>query len=60
MLNKHKDKPLVWAIFPKTKTKIHARLIEQLPDGKYVLYCPVHNNLFEADEIKEIAKEERW
>lgn len=60
MLNKFKDRPLVWAVFPETKTKSHARLVETKPDGEHVLYCPVHDKLFTAKEIREVTKEERW
>lgn len=59
MLNKHTDKKLVWALFPETKIKSHARLIEQQGNGEYLLYCPVHDKLFTAKEIRDITKEER-
>lgn len=44
---------VVWAMFPETKTKSHARLLD-FKDGKFVMKCGVHNNVFECSEIAEI------
>ena len=46
---------LVWACFPDTKTKSHARLLGYvIRASQYKLKCGIHNNVFYAPEIKEI------
>lgn len=46
---------MVWAMFPDSKTKIHARLIE-IKELSYTLYCGVHNRQFEAQHIARIEE----